>query len=65
MADAKRIRTRITLNYGPGKGSFSYAGLLPECTDEQAYVTGTAINTVQADTMLFLLKTEESRLTRN
>lgn len=64
MVEATKEKARITLNFGKDNGSFTYSGLLPGCTDMEAYVTALGINMIQRHTAAFIHKTVESRLVK-
>ena len=64
MANAEPTRTSITLHYG-AKGSHTFGGLIPACTDMEAYVTALGINMLQRHKAETVTKTAVSKLTRS
>ena len=63
MVTATKQRARVTLNYsGNSSRPYSYSGLIPECSDSEAYSTAMGINAVQAQAADKITKTVESKL---
>ena len=56
------IRSRLSLDFGKGNGAYSYAGLIPECTEQEAYDTAKGINAIQALPAQAITLTRESIL---
>jgi hypothetical protein len=57
------IRARVSLDFGQHNGSYSYNGLTLECTDQDAYDTARAINSIQELPAQAITMTRESVLT--